>query len=171
MIGYRSLVDVTSARTGTVVPRRSETRGERVAARRAADESLVDLLAIAERRQGVSGGRALARRAAELGHDVSHTTVNQILAGRMEGRPTVATLEAIAALADVSRTRVHQAAGRPVPGRPFADELPDDVDLMTRRQRDAVLAVVRTFLDPTAVPGAAGKRSTPPAKAAARRRS
>lgn len=136
-----------------------------MAARATAGETLADLLLLAERRQDVAGGRALARRAHELGHEVSHTTLNKILAGRSDGRQSVATLDAIAALADVSRSRVHTAAGRPAPGRPFADELPPEADLLSRRQRDAVLAVVRALVD-----GADGAAAAPPAGAAARRR-
>lgn len=114
---------------------------------RTTDESLVDLLHRAEARQQVRGGRALARRAIELDHQVSHTTLNKILAGRADNRQSTATLDAIAALAGVSRARVHTAAGRPTPGLPFKDELPPEADLLNRRQRDAVLGVVRALLD------------------------
>jgi len=146
-----------------------DERGDDVAARRTSDESLVDLLALAERRQGVTGGRALARRAAELGHDVSHTTLNKLLSGKADNRQSVGTLDAIATLADVSRSRVHQAAGRPAPGRPFADEIPPDADLLTRRQRDVVLGVVRALID-GAASGDAAANATPPVRAVARRR-
>jgi hypothetical protein len=136
-----------------------------MAARQDQDETLADLLAIAERRQDVSGGRALARRAGELGHEVSHTTLNKILAGRVENRQSVGTVDAIAALSGVSRTRAHTAAGRRAPGRPFADELPDEADLLTRRQRDVVLGVVRVLLESNEA-----EADGPPLKAVARRR-
>ena len=137
-----------------------------MAARTASDETLADLLTLAERRQDVVGGRALARRAAELGHDVSHTTLNKIIAGRADNRQSVTTLDAIAALADVSRSRAHTAAGRRPPGKSFADEIPPEADLLTRKQRDVVLGVVRALLD-----GAEAKRDdAPPLRAVARRR-
>jgi len=128
-----------------------------MAARQDPEETLADLLALAERRQDVTGGRALARRAGELGHEVSHTTLNKILAGRVENRQSVGTLDAIASLAGVSRARAHGAAGRKAPGKPFADELPDEADLLTRRQRDVVLGVVRALLE-TAEPSAEDRR-------------
>src|SRR6478735_10458236 len=139
--------------------------GDRVAARQATGETLADLLAIAERRQDVAGGRALARRAAELGHDVSHTTLNKILSGKADNRQSVGTIDAVAALAGVSRSRAHTAAGRRAPGKPFADELPAEADLLTRRQRDVVLGVVRVLLE-----SAETADEAPPVKAVARRR-
>jgi hypothetical protein len=148
------------------VDARLDQGGDRVAARQATDETLADLLAIAERRQDVAGGRALARRAAELGHDVSHTTLNKILSGKADNRQSVGTLDAIAALAGVSRSRAHTAAGRRAPGKPFADELPAEADLLNRKQRDVVLGVVRALLDS----GAATGDSAPPLTAVARRR-
>ena len=134
-------------------------------------ETLADLLRRAERRQDVEGGRALARRAAELGHDVSHTTLNKILTGRGENQSAL-TLDAVAALAEVPRARAHLAAGRPAPGKPFADELPPEVDRLTRRQRDVVLAVIRTLLEPEAGSGREKGKARPPAplKAVARKR-
>lgn len=131
-----------------------------------ADETLADLLALAERRQGVSGGRALARRASELGHDVSHTTLNKILAGRADNRQSAGTLDAVAALAEVGRARAYTAAGRRSPGRPFADELPVEADQLTRKQRDVVLGVVRALLDTAD----AARDDAPPLRAVARRR-
>lgn len=135
---------------------------------RAQDETLADLLAVAEKRQDVRGGRALSRRAAELGHEVSHTTLNKILAGKVESRLSAVTLDAVAALSGASRSRVYAAAGRPAPGKPFADELPAEADLLTRRQRDVVLGVVRALLDASDVAAAA---DVPPVRAVARRRS
>ena len=122
------------------------TRLTKPAAAREA-ETLADLLAQAERRQEVTGGRALARRALELGHAVSHTTLNKILAGRIDNRLSAGTLDAVVALSGASRARVYAAAGRPAPGKPFADELPAEADLLSRRQRDVVLGVVRALLE------------------------
>src|SRR6478752_2282719 len=151
VVGCLSLVTATGS---------DSTGWTAMAARQDPEETLADLLELAERRQDVTGGRALARRAGELGHEVSHTTLNKILAGRVENRQSVATLDAIAALAGVSRARAHGAAGRPAPGKPFADELPAEADLLTRRQRDVVLGVVRVLLE-TAEPSA----DAPPLKA------
>jgi hypothetical protein len=136
-------------------------------------ETLADLLRRAQKRQGTESGRALSRRAAELGYDVSHTTLNKILADR-GGNLSALTLDAVAALAEVPRSRAHVAAGRPAPGKPFADELPPEVDRLTRKQRDAVLGVVRVLLDESAETKAAPAKSParPPStlKAVARKR-
>ena len=140
-----------------------------MATRGTAGETLADLLVLAQRRQGVKGGRALDRRATELGHRVSHTTLNKIMSGTASGQQNISTLDAIAALAEVSRTRVHAAAGRPAPGKPFAAELPPESDLLSRRQRDVVLSVVRALLDEADATSA--NRDAPPLRAVARRRS
>ena len=132
------------------------------------DETLADLLVRAQERLKVTGGRALAREAAELGHDVSHTTLNKILAGRSENQ-SAATLDAVAALAGVARSRAHVAAGRPAPGRPFADELPPEADRLDRRERDAVLGVIRVLLDRDGQDGRSRRSAAPPLKAVARR--
>lgn len=136
-----------------------------MAARAQTDETLADLLLVAQRRHDVTSGRALALLAADLGHDVSHTTLNKILAGR-EGGQSLATVDAIAALSGVSRARAHAAAGRPVPGKPFVDEVPAEADLLTRRQRDVVLGVIRVLVEQAESPAEA----VTPLRGVARRR-
>lgn len=110
-------------------------------------ETLTDLLRIAVQRHDASG-RRLADLASQRGLDITHTTINHILSGRYRSRPGQKTLDAIAALADVSRDRVYAAAGIPLPGPPFTDELPPGVDYLTGRQRAAVIEVIRAMLEP-----------------------
>ena len=94
---------------------------------------------------GVSG-RELERVARKQGLTISYTTINGMAAGTYKSRPTRKTLDALAALAGYSREAVYAAAELPLPGPPFADELPPDVDRMQPHQRRAVIEVIRAFL-------------------------
>ena len=103
---------------------------------------------LAERRQGVTGGRALARRAAELGHEVSHTTVNKIMAGRADNRVSTVSAPSMRSPrwpTSPAHARMHCSGPSPAQGDPFAAELPAEADLLNRRQRDVVLSVVRAL--------------------------
>ena len=94
---------------------------------------------------GVSG-RELERVARKQGLTISYTTINGMAAGTYKSRPTRKTLDALAELAGYSREAVYAAAELPLPGPPFADELPPDVDRMQPHQRRAVIEVIRAFL-------------------------
>ncbi|WP_157181573.1 hypothetical protein [Actinopolymorpha alba] len=119
-------------------------------------ETLTDLLRLASQRHDASG-RRLGDIAASNGWDITHTTINHILAGRYRSRPGPRTLEAIANLANVSLERVYAAADVPLPARRLADELPREADLLTPRQRTAVIEVIRAMVD---AHGAAGESDT-----------
>jgi hypothetical protein len=94
---------------------------------------------------GVSG-RELERVARRQGLTISYTTINGMAAGTYKSRPTRRTLDALADLSGYSREAVYAAAELPLPGPPFADELPPDVDRMHPHQRRAVIEVIRAFL-------------------------
>lgn len=107
-------------------------------------------------RDGLSA-RQLDARARKLGHSLTYTTINAIRNGTHDGRYQPRTLDAIAVAGAIPRKRVYAAADLPLPDKPFAEELPGDVDYLDRASRRAVLGVIRVFLDqrsPTRSPGA-----------------
>lgn len=110
------------------------------------DETLADLLRIAQQRFGTRSGRALAERAQKAGHKLTFTTINQILAGTYRSKPSRTTIEAVAELAGVSKTRAIRAAGIPTQQRPFAQDLPPDVELLTPAQREIVINLIRQMV-------------------------
>ncbi|MDP1878015.1 MAG: hypothetical protein Q8M17_10730 [Actinomycetota bacterium] len=112
------------------------------------EESLRDILAEILERTGASR-RELDRMASRRGLKLTHTTIGAILNGTHRGGYETRTLNAIADVGNVPRDRVYQAAGLPLPGRPFADELPDDVDFLDRASRDAVKRVISVMLEHT----------------------
>ena len=111
-----------------------------------ADTTLKDLLVQARVRHGNISGRALAELADEHGYHIDRTAVNTILAGTYRSRPTRGLVQAIAWLAGVDEEIALNAASLPIPGPPFADELPPDVDLLNPTQRHAVITMIRAFL-------------------------
>jgi len=110
-------------------------------------ETLADLLAMAKVRHNGASGRDLARRATDHGLQISHASISALAGSRHRRPPGRQVLEAVAWLAGVPIARAERAAGLPVSGRPFVDELPDDIDRLGRRERDALLAVARAFLE------------------------
>ena len=121
------------------------------------DETLGDLLRKAMQHERIEGGRELGRLAKQRGLSLTHTQINHMLAGTYHSKPKREAIEGIAALARVKVDRVYRAAGLEVPGKPFADELPPDVDLLRPHQRKAVIMAVRAFLkDNTDAVGAGG---------------
>lgn len=80
------------------------------------------------------------------GMSLNRTTASQILRGAYRGVPSPATIRAIGWLAGVPDDIAFAAAGRPEPGPPLAEELPDGVDALDRRERSVVLDVARTLL-------------------------
>lgn len=108
-------------------------------------ETLKDLLQRAKSERGVSG-RALAKLAQDHGYLIHNTQVNAILAGTYKSRPSQPLLEAIAWLAGVPIADVYDAADLPLPGPPFADELPPEADQLLPHERRVVIDVIRAFL-------------------------
>lgn len=89
--------------------------------------------------RGLYSIRALAR-----GLDIAAETASRLVHG---GASSAETIEAAAMLLKVSPDRIRAIRGE-IAVSPFS--LPRGADALTRRQRDAVLAVVRAMLDPVA---------------------
>ncbi|MFC9767665.1 hypothetical protein [Rhodococcus jostii] len=92
-------------------------------------------------------GRGLADLATANGWNLNRSTVSKILNGTYVSRPANDTIRAIAWLAGVSERIAFEAAGRPLPGKALADELPEDSDILTPRERKIVIDLIRVFLD------------------------
>jgi hypothetical protein len=112
-------------------------------------ETLSDLLKQAQKLHANASGRRLAEIAdanPKWGGTIDRTQVNAILKGTYKSKPGPKLLRAIAGLAGVDVERAYQAAGMPLPGPPFAEDLPPDVDYLTPRQRRAIVTVIQAFL-------------------------
>ena len=100
-----------------------------------------------------ASGRRLATLATEHGFNVAGTTLNHIAAGTYRHRPSGVTIRAIAWLAGVSEETAFAAAGVPMPGPPFSEELPPGVDYLTPRSRRAAVEVLRALVEAERVGG------------------
>ena len=109
-------------------------------------QTLRDLVLEAKQKRGASV-RQLAFAAQEHGFKVTGTTLNGIAAGTYKSEPREVTVRAIAWLAGVSVEDAFTAAGLPVPGPPFADELPPGVDKLSPKARRAVIELLRVLVD------------------------
>lgn len=98
------------------------------------------------RREREQSARKLAITARGAGHKIVGTTLNAIEAGTYKSEPTEETIRAIGWLAGVSDEVAFAAAGRSVPGPPFAEELPPGVDDLTSLERKAAIAMLRAFV-------------------------
>lgn len=96
--------------------------------------------------RGLSG-RGLADLATSNGFNLNRSTVSRILNGTYVARPATDTIRAVAWLASVSEQVAFEAADRPQPGPSFVDELPEDADLLTPRERRVVIDLVRVLID------------------------
>lgn len=92
----------------------------------------------------VSNLEVIAKRG---GHEIVATTINGIRSGAYNSRPKRKTLEALAFLAGVVPEVAYEAADLPVPGPPFAEQLPEGVDLLSPREREAAIGVLRAMVD------------------------
>lgn len=81
------------------------------------------------------------------GLPITYTTLSQILAGTYKSVPKEPTLRAIAWLAGVTPEVAFRAAGQPVPGPPFAEELPPGVDNLPPKARKAAIDMLRVLVD------------------------
>lgn len=88
--------------------------------------------------------RAIAAEAERRGHRINYSTVSKYMNGT-HGEPEEPTLQALAAALQVPLSVLRDAAGLPRDEGPFS--LPAEAARLTRRQREAVLAVVGAFLD------------------------
>ncbi|MET3349601.1 UNVERIFIED_ORG: hypothetical protein ABID57_001273 [Arthrobacter sp. UYEF1] len=123
----------------------SETTPGRVTAVNA-NQTLRELVETAVERHQTSV-RQLSMRAQERGFKVVDTTLNQIRNGTYKSVPSDVTIRAIAWLAGVSDEVAFTAAGQPVPGPPFAEELPPGVDNLSLKSRKAALDMLRVLVD------------------------
>ncbi|MFE9234810.1 hypothetical protein [Cellulosimicrobium funkei] len=112
-----------------------------------APTGLRELLDQAMVRRDVRSGRRLAEIAQDAGYPVSHATINQIRSGSYASRPSDDTVRAIAWLAGASEEAAFTAADLPIPGPPFADELPPGVDTLSPRKRKVVLDLLRVLIE------------------------
>lgn len=91
--------------------------------------------------------RQLSFLAQKQGFRVTHTTLNQVRSGTYKSAPSDETIRAVAWLAGVSDEVAFTAAGQPVPGPPFAEELPPGVDNLSLKARKAALDMLRVLVD------------------------
>lgn len=91
--------------------------------------------------------RQLSILAQKQGYRVTHTTLNQVRSGTYKSAPSEVTIKAIAWLAGVSEQLAFMAAGQPVPGPPFAEELPAGVDNLPPKARKAAIDMLRVLVD------------------------
>lgn len=89
--------------------------------------------------------RKLRDNARRRGHPIGHATIGIYLRDD-HPRPSEPTLKGLAAAFGVSLPTVRKAAGKGVETKPF--RLPSEADHLTRRQRAAVVEVVRAMLEP-----------------------
>ena len=103
------------------------------------------LLELAFTKRQVSG-RKLAEMAQQQGFALVSTTVNQIRSGAYKSQPSEDTLKAIAWLAGVPERAAYEAAGRRMPGKPFAEDLPPGVDNLGPKERKAAVEILRALV-------------------------
>ena len=109
-------------------------------------KSLSELIELAIRKHETSG-LGLSQLATKNGYQLTATTINQIRQGIYKSRPRDTTIRAIAWLAGVSEKVAFTAAGQPVPGPPFAEELPPGVDNLPAKARKAAIEMLRVLVD------------------------
>lgn len=92
-------------------------------------------------------GRSLSYRdaARRSGGKISHGRLQAIANGEL-GKISDRVVEGIAAAIDVPQQQIYESLSIRRPFEPFV--LPKEADRLSRRQRDAVLSVVRAMLDP-----------------------
>lgn len=108
-------------------------------------DTLRGLIGKARRERDMSV-RQLALAAQGVGHKIVDTTLNAIQNGTYKSVPSGETIRAIGWLADVSDEIAFAAAGRTLPGPPFAEELPPGVDDLTSTERRAAIVMLRTLV-------------------------
>jgi hypothetical protein len=108
--------------------------------------TLNELLDLAVQKQGTDSGRELARRAQSQKFEIVHTTINGIRNGSYKSAPSDDTIRALGWLAGVGEEAAFTAAGRRLPGPPFADELPPGVDDLSPKEREAVIGLLRVLI-------------------------
>lgn len=110
-------------------------------------QNLKDLVALAVQRNDGASVRSLAEKAKRHGFKVTYTPINEMRAGTYKSVPRAELLRAIAWLAGVDDAVAFTAAGQPVPGPPFAEELPPGVDRLSPKSRRAAIDMLRVLVD------------------------
>lgn len=105
-----------------------------------------DLIDRARQRHPGASTRELARKAREAGFAIVGTTISQMQRGIYSSQPQPSTLEALAWLAGVPYKKVHRIAGLGEVRPPFAEQLPANVDLLSAREREALVGLMRVML-------------------------
>lgn len=108
--------------------------------------TLRDLLLRARALHDNASGRRLAEMAQANGHEIDRTQINHILRGSYPHRPKRPLLDAVAYLSGATREEVYEIAGEPLPLGDFREELPEEADVLSVGQRQAVLGVIREFI-------------------------
>lgn len=109
-------------------------------------KSLRELVELAIQHRDASG-LGLSQLAAKNGLKLTATTINAIRQGTYKYTPKDETIRAIAWLAGVDDSVAFTAAGQPVPGPPFAEELPPGVDNLPPKARKAAIDMLRVLVD------------------------
>lgn len=115
-------------------------------------ESLADLVERRRRELGAFGKRKPYRDMADYaranGGKISHGLIQRIGSGGHRGVLRDEEARGLALALEVPERVVYAAMRVPTPPGPFAEELPRNVDRLTRRQRDGVLSVISAMLEP-----------------------
>lgn len=109
--------------------------------------SLKELVQLAVQRHDGASVRSLTESAKRHGFKVTYTPINEMRAGTYKSVPRPELLRAIAWLADVDASVAFTAAGQPVPGPPFAEELPPGVDNLSPKARKAAIDMLRVLVE------------------------
>jgi hypothetical protein len=140
------MLRVSRAAYGDMIVLDKQHGQERMVAGMGAKRSLVELIDAAAARHGGVSGRRLAQIAQEAGHDITHATLNRIRQDTYLSRPSVASVRAIAYLANVSEDTAFAAAGVTLArtGEPWHP--PVEADRLDARQRKALSELIRAVV-------------------------
>ena len=109
--------------------------------------SLQQVVELAMRRHDVADAAKLTRIASEAGFKVNNTTMTRLRRGTYSSKPTRPLLTALAWLAGTTYEVAREAAGISSDQPPFAQQLPVDVDLLTPKERAAVIELLRLLIE------------------------
>lgn len=127
-------------------------------------QTLPSLVRQGRKARGASG-RHLAALAQGHGFRATATTLSHVAAGTYKFEPELETIRAIAWLAQVTDDAAFAAARVPLPGSPFSEELPPDVDSLSLRSPRATVDVLRALVEAEQKAGGEHhKRSVPRAQ-------
>lgn len=116
----------------------------------AVPQGLLDLIERVRRAEGGPMKPLSVRQLSERsGGKIDRTTLGQIVNNTHSGNFDVDTIHGlVTALAPTPADEVWRLLGQPGAPKPFVEEMPAHVDLLNRRQRDAVLDVINAMVAP-----------------------